>query len=454
MKPRLWQTAGAFRVDDFMSPVWHFHPPCPGAFQLSLFKNLPFEWLVGLRYTRAGKRSARNSFISFISLISMAGIALGVAALIVVLSVMNGFQKEVRDRMLSVLAHIEVSDVNGALPDWQQTAREAFMDKDVKGAAPYVAGQAMMTRDDTVRGVVVRGVLPGEEPKVSDVASQIKQGNFNDLRAGEFNIVLGLELARSMRARVGDKVTLIAPQGQVTPAGVIPRLKQFTVVGIFEAGHFEFDSSLAFMHIDDAEKMFRLSAPSGLRLRIANMQEAPQVAQDLSRILTGDVLISDWSQQNRTWFAAVQTEKRMMFIILTLIIAVAAFNLVSTLVMTVTDKQADIAILRTLGSSPGSIMKIFMIQGALVGLIGTALGVATGVLVALNVDVIVPFIERLLGVQFLPRDIYLISALPSDLRWPDVGTIGMVAVVLAFLATLYPSWRAARVRPAEALRYE
>ena len=421
---------------------------------MSLFKNLPFEWLVGLRYTRAGKRSARNSFISFISLISMAGIALGVAALIVVLSVMNGFQKEVRDRMLSVLAHIEVSDAYGALPDWQQTAREAFLDKDVKGAAPYVAGQAMMTRDDTVRGVVVRGVLPEEEPKVSDVAGQIKQGSFNDLRAGEFNIVLGLELARSMQARVGDKVTLIAPQGQVTPAGVIPRLKQFTVVAIFEAGHFEFDSSLAFMHLDDAQKMFRLAAPSGLRLRIADMQTAPQVAQDLSRILTGDVLISDWSQQNRTWFAAVQTEKRMMFIILTLIIAVAAFNLVSTLVMTVTDKQADIAILRTLGSSPGSIMKIFMIQGALVGLIGTAIGVGGGVLVALNVDVIVPFIERLLGVQFLPRDIYLISALPSDLRWPDVGTIGMVAVVLAFLATLYPSWRAARVRPAEALRYE
>ena len=421
---------------------------------MSLFKSLPFEWLVGLRYTRAGKRSARNSFISFISLISMAGIALGVAALIVVLSVMNGFQKEVRDRMLSVLAHIEVSDANGALPDWQQTAREAFMDKDVKGAAPYVAGQAMMTRDDTVRGVVVRGVLPSEEPKVSDVASQIKQGSFNDLRAGEFNIVLGLELARAMQARVGDKVTLIAPQGQVTPAGVIPRLKQFTVVGIFEAGHFEFDSSLAFMHIDDAEKMFKLSAPSGLRLRIANMQEAPQVAQDLSRILTGDVYISDWSKQNRNWFAAVQTEKRMMFIILTLIIAVAAFNLVSTLVMTVTDKQADIAILRTLGSSPGSIMKIFMIQGALVGLIGTAIGVGGGVLIALNVDVIVPFIEHLLGVQFLPRDIYLISALPSDLRWPDVGTIGIVAVVLAFLATLYPSWRAARVRPAEALRYE
>jgi len=421
---------------------------------LSLIKNLPFEWLVGLRYTRAGKRSARNSFISFISLISMAGIALGVAALIVVLSVMNGFQKEVRDRMLSVLAHIEVFDASGAMPDWQQTAREAFMDKEVRGAAPYVAGQAMITRDDTVRGVVVRGVLPSEEPKVSDVAGQMKEGSFNDLRPGEFNIVLGIELARSMRVGVGDKITLIAPQGQVTPAGVIPRLKQFTVAGIFEAGHYEFDSSLAFMHMEDAEKMFRLSAPSGLRLRIADMQRAPQVAQDLSRILTGDVLIRDWSKQNRNWFAAVQTEKRMMFIILTLIIAVAAFNLVSTLVMTVTDKQADIAILRTLGSSPGSIMKIFMIQGALVGLIGTAIGVAGGVLIALNVDVIVPAIEHLLGVQFLPRDIYLISALPSDLRWPDVWTIGAVAVVLAFVATVYPSWRAARVRPAEALRYE
>ena len=421
---------------------------------MSLIKNLPFEWLVGLRYTRAGKRSARNSFISFISLISMAGIALGVAALIVVLSVMNGFQKEVRDRMLSVLAHIEVFDASGAMPDWQQTAREAFMDKEVRGAAPYVAGQAMITRDDTVRGVVVRGVLPSEEPKVSDVAGQMKEGSFNDLRPGEFNIVLGIELARSMRVGVGDKITLIAPQGQVTPAGVIPRLKQFTVAGIFEAGHYEFDSSLAFMHMEDAEKMFRLSAPSGLRLRIADMQRAPQVAQDLSRILTGDVLIRDWSKQNRNWFAAVQTEKRMMFIILTLIIAVAAFNLVSTLVMTVTDKQADIAILRTLGSSPGSIMKIFMIQGALVGLIGTAIGVAGGVLIALNVDVIVPAIEHLLGVQFLPRDIYLISALPSDLRWPDVWTIGAVAVVLAFVATVYPSWRAARVRPAEALRYE
>jgi len=421
---------------------------------LSLFKNLPFEWLVGIRYTRAGKRSGRNSFISFISLISMAGIGLGVAALIVVLSVMNGFQKEVRDRMLSVLSHIEVFDASGAMHDWQAVAQQTFQNKAVLGAAPYVSAQAMMTRDDNVRGVAVRGVLPEQEPKVSDVARQVKAGSFDSLKAGEFNIVLGSELARGLLVGVGDKVTLIAPQGQVTPAGVLPRLKQFTVGGIFEAGHYEFDSSLAFIHIQDAETLFRLDAPTGLRLRIRDMLAAPQVTRELASTLSGDLYLRDWSQQNSNWFAAVKTEKRMMFIILTLIIAVAAFNLVSTLVMTVTDKQADIAILRTLGASPASIMKIFVIQGALVGLIGTALGVALGVAVALNIDVVVPAIEHAFHVQFLPKSIYVISELPSDLIWSDVYTIGGVAVVLAFLATLYPSWAAARVKPAEALRYE
>lgn len=427
--------------------------PTPGAI-LSLIKNLPFEWLVGIRYTRAGKRSGRNSFISFISLISMAGIALGVAALIVVLSVMNGFQKEVRDRMLSVLAHIEVFDASGSMKDWQAVAKQTFQNPEVRGAAPYVAAQAMMTRDDSVRGVLVRGVLPQEEPKVSDVAKQVKQGSFDSLKPGEFNIVIGGELARGLRVGLGDKVTLIAPQGQVTPAGVLPRLKQFTVTGIFEAGHYEFDSSLAFIDLQDAETLFRMDAPTGVRLRIRDMLQAPQVTQELARTLTGDLYLRDWSQQNSNWFAAVKTEKRMMFIILTLIIAVAAFNLVSTLVMTVTDKQADIAILRTLGASPGSIMKIFVIQGALVGLIGTGIGVGLGVLVALNIDVVVPAIERLFHVQFLPKSIYVISELPSDLIWSDVYTIGGVAVVLAFLATLYPSWSAARVKPAEALRYE
>lgn len=421
---------------------------------MSVFKNMPFEWLVGLRYTRAGKRSGRNSFISFISLISMAGIALGVAALIVVLSVMNGFQKEVRDRMLSVLSHIEIYEPTGSLPNWKQTAAEATRDKEVIGTAPYVAGQAMITREGAVRGVIVRGIAPAEEPKVSDVEKQIVEGRYDSLQPGEFNIILGNELARGLHVGIGDKVTLIAPEGQVTPAGVIPRLKQFTVGAIFSAGHYEYDSSLAFIHIDDAEKVFKLDAPSGLRLKVRDMQRAPEVAYDLSRMLSGDLLITDWSKQNRNWFAAVQTEKRMMFIILTLIIAVAAFNLVSTLVMTVTDKQADIAILRTLGASPLSIMKIFMVQGALVGLIGTAIGVTLGIVIAQNIDVIVPFIEHLFGVQFLPRDVYLISALPSDLRWHDVWTIGSVAVVLAFFATIYPSWSASRVKPAEALRYE
>ncbi len=421
---------------------------------MRLTKNLPYEWLVGLRYTRAGKRSGRNSFISFISMISMACIALGVAALIIVLSVMNGFQKEVRDRMLSVLSHIEVFDATGSMSNWQQVAVDALQNKAVLGSAPYVAAQAMMTRDEVVHGVIVRGVLPDQEPKVSDVASQIKQGSFSDLKRGEFNVVLGSELARSMHAGIGDKVTLLAPQGQVTPAGVIPRLKQFTVVGIFEAGHYEFDSSLAFIQLEDAEVMFRQSAPSGLRLRIKDMLAAPQVSYELSQSLQPGLYIRDWSQQNSNWFAAVKTEKRMMFIILTLIIAVAAFNLVSTLVMTVTDKQADIAILRTLGATPGSIMKIFMIQGALVGVIGSFVGVLLGVIVALNIDVIVPFIEHTLQVQFLPKSIYVISELPSDLIWSDVWTIGIVAVVLAFLATLYPSWAASRVKPAEALRYE
>src|SRR5450830_1368476 len=421
---------------------------------MSMLKNLPFEWLVGLRYTRAGKRSGRNSFISFISLISMAGIGLGVAALIVVLSVMNGFQKEVTDRMLSVLAHVEIFDNSGSMPDWQQEAINARKNPEVIGTAPFAETQGMLVRDDVLRPAIVRGVLPEQEPQVSDVARQTRRGSFNALQPGAYNIVLGIELARALRVNLGEKVTLALAQGQPTPAGVLPRLRSFTVVGIFEAGHNEFDSSLAFVHLSDAEKLLRIDAPAGLRLRLKDMHRAPDVANELKASMPGDLFVRDWSKLNANWFAAVQTEKRMMFIILTLIIAVAAFNLVSTLVMTVTDKQADIAILRTLGASPSSIMKIFMIQGALVGILGTMIGVGLGVLVALNIDVIVPFIERLLGVDLLPRDLYFVSALPSDLRWPDVIQISVMAVVLAFMATIYPSWRAASIKPAEALRYE
>jgi lipoprotein-releasing system permease protein len=421
---------------------------------MSIVQNLPYEWLVGLRYTRAGKRSSRNSFISFISLISVSGIALGVAALIVVLSVMNGFQKEVTDRMLSVLAHIEVFDASGAMPNWQAAAQEALKNPEVKGAAPFVETQAMLVRDDAMKPAIIRGILPSEEVKVSDVAKQIKRGSLQALKPGEYGIVLGYVLARSLGVDLGDRVTMLVAEAQTTPAGMLPRTRTFTVVGVFEAGHYEFDSGLAFINIEDAERLQRLDAPSGLRLRVADMHRAPEVALDLKRTMSGDLIMRDWSQMNATWFAAVQTEKRMMFIILTLIIAVAAFNLVSTLVMTVTEKQADIAILRTLGSSPRSIMKIFMIQGALVGILGTAAGVGLGVLVALNIDVIVPFIEHVLHVQFLSKDIYFISEMPSDLRWPDVFKIGGVSVLLAFVATIYPSWSASRVKPAEALRYE
>jgi lipoprotein-releasing system permease protein len=340
------------------------------------------------------------------------------------------------------------------MPNWRQAEQEAFRNPAVRGAAPFVETQGMLLRDDVMRPSVIRGVLPAEEVKVSDISKQIKQGRFDALTPGSFNIVLGTALARSLNVTVGDKVTMLLAQAQTTPAGMLPRTRSFNVVGIFEAGHYEFDSALSFISLEDAEKMERLDAPSGLRLRIADMHKAPLVAQELQRSMSGDLIMRDWSKLNANWFAAVQTEKKMMFIILTLIIAVAAFNLVSTLVMTVTDKQADIAILRTLGSSPRSIMKIFMVQGALVGVMGTLLGVFFGVLVALNIDVIVPAIEHLLGVQFLSKDVYLISEMPSDLRWPDVFKIGGVSVLLAFVATIYPSYSASRVKPAEALRYE
>lgn len=421
---------------------------------MSIIHKLPYEWQVGLRYTRAGKSSGRSSFISFISLISVAGIALGVAALIIVLSVMNGFQKQVTDRMLSVLAHIEVFDASGSMPDWQARAKEAARNPAVLGSAPFVETQGLLVRDGIMRPSIVRGVLPGVEDNVSTVAKQIRAGSFDALKPGSFNIVLGYALARALGVGMGDKVTMVLAQGQVTPAGMVPRTRSFTVAGIFEAGHFDFDAALSFVHIEDAQRLERQQAPSGLRLRIANMREAPQVAEALKLSMKGDLIMRDWPKLNANWYAAVQTEKKMMFIILTLIIAVAAFNLVSSLVMTVTEKQADIAILRTLGASPGSIMKIFMVQGAVVGVLGTLAGVAMGVGVSKNIGVIVPFIERVLGVEFLSKDIYLISTVPSELYTPDVVTIGIVSVVLAFAATIYPSWAASRVKPAEALRYE
>ncbi len=415
---------------------------------------LPYELVLGWRYTRAGRATRRNGFISFISGVSMLGISLGVAALIIVLSVMNGFQKEVRDRMLSVVSHIEVyGPGGGVLPDVNRTLAEVRGNAEVVGAAPFVAAQSLLARGEDMRGTIVRGIDPKLEPQVTDLAATSQQ-TLNKLVAGQFGVVLGAELARNLGVREGDAVTMIAPGGQVTPAGVVPRLKQMTVVGTFDSGHFEYDSGLVMLHLEDAQRLFRLEGPTGVRLKLRDLNRAREVAAQLTTQLSGEFLVRDWTRQNRTWFAAVQLEKRMMFIILTLIVAVAAFNLVSTLVMTVTDKKADIAILRTLGASPGSIMGIFVVQGAAVGVIGTLAGLLLGLGVALNIDVIVPAMERALNASFLPKDIYLISRMPSDPQYSDIMPVAVISLVLSFVATLYPSWRASRVNPAEALRYE
>jgi lipoprotein-releasing system permease protein len=417
--------------------------------------RLPYELQLGWRYTRAGRATRRNGFISFISGVSMFGIALGVAALIIVLSVMNGFQKEVTDRMLGVISHIEIFSRDGqALGDIDAIMAEARKNPQVIGVAPFISAQALIARGEDMKGALVRGIQPELETQVTDLSGDMQHGSLSKLVPGQFGIVLGVELARSLYVREGDQVTLIAPGGQVTPAGVVPRLKQFTVVGTFDSGHYEYDSTLAMIHEEDAARVFRLEGPSGVRLKLKDLHQAREVADELAATLPGQFLIRDWTRANRTWFAAVQVEKRMMFIILTLIVAVAAFNLVSTLVMTVTDKRADIAILRTLGSSPRSIMGIFVVQGAMVGVIGTLGGLLLGLGIAYNIDVIVPALERLFHASFLPKDIYLISQMPSDPQRGDIVPITVISLILAFVATLYPSWRASRVNPAEALRYE
>ena len=413
---------------------------------------MQYEYFIGLRYTRAKRR---NHFISFISLISIAGIALGVAALIVVLSVMNGFQKELRARILGVATHIQITGADNALAGWSEVAARARENPQVLAAAPYVNGQAMLAFGANVRGTLVRGIDPRLEAEVADIGRHMVAGRLELLQPGEFGIVLGSELARSLRAFPGERVTVIAPQGLVTPAGIVPRLKQFRVVGIFEVGMFEYDSGLALIHLADAQRLYQLGERvSGVRLRLADLFESREVARELYRSIGGDILISDWTRSHANFFRAVEIEKRVMFIILALIIAVAAFNIVATLVMVVTDKQSDIAILRTLGATPRSVMKIFLVQGVVIGIFGTALGVLGGILLALNVDVVVPVIERLLNVKFLSKEVYYIADLPSDLQRTDVIGIAVVSFVLSLVATIYPSWRASRVRPAEALRYE
>lgn len=382
---------------------------------------LPFELLVGLRYTRAKRR---NHFISFISTISMMGVALGVAALIVVLSVMNGFQTELRTRILGVASHIEIRGANGQLPDWMTAATQASANPHVLAVAPFVQSQSMLSFDEHVRGAVVRGVVPALENTVADFNRNLQIGSLDSLKAESFGIVLGSELARALQVSPGDKVTVVAPQGSMTLAGTIPRLKTFTVTGLFEVGMYEYDSSLALIHLEDAQRLFQMgSHVSGVRLKLDNLFDAPQVVRELAQSIHVDALLSDWTRNHANFFRAVAIEKNMMFIILSLIVAVAAFNIVSTLVMAVTDKQADIAILRTLGASPRSIQMIFMVQGSLIGFIGLALGVLGGVTLALNIDVLVPLIESMTGTHFLSKEVYYISQLPSELQWGMSGAL-------------------------------
>ncbi len=412
-----------------------------------------YEFLIGLRYTRAKRR---NHFISFISLISLLGMTLGMTALITVMSVMNGFHKEVRARILGVASHAQISSYQGSLYDWEKIGEIAIRDPRVEAVAPYIDAQGMLSHNSMVRGVIVRGILPEDENKVADFSEKMVAGNLDQLVPGEFGIVIGQELAHSLNAFIGDKIVLISPQGQITPAGILPRLKQFTVTGIFDVGHFEYDSGLALIHLTDAQKLYRMAPNqvSGVRLKLHDMFKAPQVIQDLAGILPGDLYLTDWTQQHANYFRAIQIEKRMLSLILALIIAVAAFNIVSTLVMAVTDKQSDIAILRTLGASSGSIMKIFIIQGALIGILGTLLGLLGGILLAYNVGDVIAFIEHAFNIQFLSQEVYYISKIPSDPQLTDIVTVAAVSLILTLLATLYPSYRASKVNPAEALRYE
>ena len=412
----------------------------------------PVELFIGLRYTRAKRR---NHFISFISLFSMLGIAVGVWALIVVLSVMNGFQKEVRDRMLGMSSHITISDFSNEMKQWQPIIDVVSSHPQVIGAAPYISGEGMMTMSGQAQGVMVRGILPQMEPQVSSVEEKMIKGSYESLESGKFRIIIGSELAHSLSVDVGDKITLITPEASISPAGVLPRMKRFTVGGVFEVGYHQYDSGMVFMHIDDAARLYRMKGMvSGVRLKVKDIYAAPNMTRPLSTLLNDEYWVSDWSYRHANYFRALKIEKTMLAVILFLIVAVAAFNIVSTLVMVVTDKQSDIAILRTLGLSPRGVMGVFIVQGTVNGLLGTLFGGLVGVITALNIDSWVPAIENALGIDILPSSVYYISELPSDMHWEEVGFIVLAAFVLSILSTLYPAWRGARIQPAEALRYE
>ncbi|MCC5866224.1 MAG: lipoprotein-releasing ABC transporter permease subunit [Wenzhouxiangella sp.] len=412
----------------------------------------PLTLFVGLRYLRAKRR---NHFISFISLISMAGIALGVMTLITVISVMNGFERELRERILGMISHATIQSYDGRFPDWELVIDQARAHPEVIGAAPFVEQETMLRGGSRTAGALVRGVDPHSEPQVSDIHELMVRGQLADLEPGQWGVLLGTGLAARLGVGPGDSVTIFAPEIRATPAGVVPQVRRFTVAGLFEAGVHEYDTALAVIHYRDGQRLFRLDDNvGGIRLKLNDMMRAQRVARELSADLPGFYRVRDWTQQHANFFRAVQTEKTVMFIILSLIIAVAAFNIISTLVMVVTDKQADIAILKTMGLGPRRIMGIFMIQGSLIGVIGTVFGVILGIILALNVESVVATIERLLSIEFLSAEVYYISDLPSELRASDVTRFALVALGLSLLSTIYPAWRAARTEPVEALRYE
>ncbi len=411
----------------------------------------PLELFIGLRYTRSRKRS---HFISIISLISILGITLGITALITTLSVMNGFGKELRGRILGVISHVTITETTGTLHDWRAVA-ERVKNPRVKGRAPYITGQGMVSRGKAVSGVMVRGILPSEEQQVSEFGSRMIEGRLDALKPGEFGIVIGSALAWKLDLAVGSQISLLIPEGLATPVGIMPRFKRFTVVGIFKMDMYEYDSGLVLMHLDDAAKLYQTGDQvSGLRLKLDDLDAAPRVAGTLTEELGPNYLARDWTREHGNFFRALKIEKTVMFVILLLIVTVAMFNVVSTLVVVVTEKRADIAILRTLGASPKSIMGIFLAHGSVVGVLGTLVGTVCGVLLALNVETIVHGIERLFSTSFIAADVYFISELPSDLHWSDVFLVSGCSLLLGLLSALYPAWRASKVQPAEALRYE
>jgi lipoprotein-releasing system permease protein len=412
----------------------------------------PLILYIGLRYTRAKRRT---QFISFITLTSVLGIALGVTALIAVLSVMNGFEAELRERILGMTSHSTITGRSGDLENWPALEQRLKGQAHIQGTAPFIEGEVMLNSDRRVSGTMLRGIDPLYEPRVSEVGNKMKIGELTDLKPGEYGIILGGELAHYLGAMVGDKITVITPQLNASPAGIMPRLKRFTVIGVFQVGMFEYDRNMALIHLQDAQKLFQMpETVTGLRLKLDDVFNAPSLSQQLSIQLYNEYLVSDWTKAHDNFFKAVKTEKRVMFIILLLIVAVAAFNIVSTLVMVVTDKRGDIAILKTQGLTSASVMGIFIVLGTIIGVMGTLIGTLSGILLALNIETIIPAIEHFLGVDVMPGDVYYISEVPSKLIWADVYAIAGMAALLSLLATIYPAWQASKVNPAEVLRYE